>query len=431
VTSEEEKESSWSVICSTVQDWENLVASYKQSDKREDRKLYKLLQDCFLPEIREMFVEKKREERKKMQQQLSRRSSSRVEVLKKQQEERDRQLALQLAQETKKAKKEERDKRGRKRGRKRKLKGSDEDDEDDDDEEEDGNEQEDEEDIQGDREERAKQREMMKEMRARREAEKAVESKFREEVQQQRAKVKEKEDETKSAKRDKKEVSRKPRKPVRYDTDSDDTVPDVSSEASSRDQSPDVSEADSDDVYKPPKEYKSNSSSKTNFSNALIRAGTKSTKDSSLVLEKDKQKSIKEILNEKPVVRKSPGLLLQTAGKGLLNKPKESMKENGEIETSISRPSSGISFGLWGGHLPVEPSLISSNMSSSYDDKPSSVLTKDKKEESSKKVFSNWGGDFFKKNLDFRANTNRILEKLSKSSTDVNSSSAANGNGFS
>ena len=96
VTSEEEKESSWSVICSTVQDWENLVASYKQSDKREDRKLYKLLQDCFLPEIREMFVEKKREERKKMQQQLSRRSSSRVEVLKKQQEERDRQLALQV-----------------------------------------------------------------------------------------------------------------------------------------------------------------------------------------------------------------------------------------------------------------------------------------------------------------------------------------------
>ena len=85
-----------SVICSTIQDWENLVASYKQSDKREDRKLYKLLQDCFLPEIREMFVEKKREERKKMQQQLSRRSSSRVEVLKKQQEERDRQLALQV-----------------------------------------------------------------------------------------------------------------------------------------------------------------------------------------------------------------------------------------------------------------------------------------------------------------------------------------------
>ena len=42
-----------------------------------------------------------------------------------------------------------------------------------------------------DREERAKQREMMKEMRARREAERMVESKFRAEVLQQRAKAKE------------------------------------------------------------------------------------------------------------------------------------------------------------------------------------------------------------------------------------------------
>ena len=48
------------------------------------------------------------------------------------------------------------------------------------------------EDIQedGDREERAKQREMMKEMRARRDAEKMVETRFRDEVQQQRANVK-------------------------------------------------------------------------------------------------------------------------------------------------------------------------------------------------------------------------------------------------
>ena len=45
--------------------------------------------------------------------------------------------------------------------------------------------------MEGDREERAKQREMMKEMRARREAERMVESRFREEVIQQRAEVKE------------------------------------------------------------------------------------------------------------------------------------------------------------------------------------------------------------------------------------------------
>ena len=95
-SSEDESESRWSVACSTEEDWDDLVSFYRKSDRKEDRKLYKLLGDCFLPEIREMFVEKKREEKKKMQHQLSRRSSSRVEVLKKQQEERDRQLAEQV-----------------------------------------------------------------------------------------------------------------------------------------------------------------------------------------------------------------------------------------------------------------------------------------------------------------------------------------------
>ena len=44
------------------------------------------------------------------------------------------------------------------------------------------------------------------------------------------------------------------------------------------------------------------------------------------------------------------------------------------------------------------------------------------------KVFSNWGGEFFKKNLDYRANTNKILEKMnlnSKSNGDSNTSAAA------
>ena len=175
-------------------------------------------------------------------------------------------------------------------------------------------------------------------------------------------------------------------------------------------------------MYKPPKDYKS--SSRTIFSNALIRAGTKSTKDSSL--EKEKQKSIKEILTDKPVVRKTPGLLLQAAGKGLLNKAKDSPEEAPASMGSSPRRGSGISFGLWGGQLPVEQSIISSSFASSYDDKPGSVLGEDKKVESAKKVFSNWGGDFFKKNLDFRANTNRILEKLTKSASDVNGDPAEN-----
>ncbi len=40
------------------------------------------------------------------------------------------------------------------------------------------------------------------------------------------------------------------------------------------------------------------------------------------------------------------------------------------------------------------------------------LLMQEKVQEGAKKVFTNWGGDFFKKNLDFRANTNKILEKM-------------------
>ena len=95
-SSDEEQEPSWSVACLSEEDWENLVFKYKESRQREDRKLYRLLNDSFLPEIKEMFVEKEKEEKRKMQLLMSRRSSSRVEVLKKTQEERDRQLALQV-----------------------------------------------------------------------------------------------------------------------------------------------------------------------------------------------------------------------------------------------------------------------------------------------------------------------------------------------
>ena len=41
-----------------------------------------------------------------------------------------------------------------------------------------------------------------------------------------------------------------------------------------------------------------------------------------------------------------------------------------------------------------------------------SLLSPDKPDSSTKRIFSNWGGEFFKKNLDYRANTNKILEKM-------------------
>jgi len=84
------------VVCLREADWEKLTFKYKDSKKKEDRRLYRLLSESFIPEIKEMFVEKEKEENRKMQLAASKRSSTRVETLKKTQEERDRQLALMV-----------------------------------------------------------------------------------------------------------------------------------------------------------------------------------------------------------------------------------------------------------------------------------------------------------------------------------------------
>ena len=124
---------------------------------------------------------------------------------------------------------------------------------------------------------------------------------------------------------------------------------------------------------------------------------------------------------EPPKVRKTPGQLLQMAGTGLLNKAvnkaKEAEGEDDEEKGFSFGANSGISFGLWGGHLSVDQSAGNSSLTSGFDDKPFSMLGKDKQDSPAKKVFSNWGGDFFKKNLDYRANTNKILEKMQLSKT--------------
>jgi hypothetical protein len=74
--------------------------------------------------------------------------------------------------------------------------------------------------------------------------------------------------------------------------DSEDSTYGPASEAASASRSPEH------------KRKRSNSSRKSNFASALLRAGTKSTKDSTL---------------DKPL-RKSPGRLLETAGRSLLQR---------------------------------------------------------------------------------------------------------------
>ena len=272
------------------------------------------------------------------------------------------------------------------------------------------------------REDRAKQREMMKEMRARRAAEKLVEAKFGDEVSKQRSRAKQVGQEIiflfnlhqrcliqdpKPPPTKGKENGRKGRVSPVLDSNSDSDSPPPSD---------DESGSEDEDLYRPPREPRTSSAPRSTFPSALIRAGVKSTKDSTL---KEEKKSLKDLMVERPLVRKTPGLLLHTAGTGLLNKAggvkaKESLdgEEVPEKETLSFGTNSGISFGLWGGHLSVDQSAGNSSLNSAFDDKPFSLLGKDKKDQPVKKVFSNWGGDFFKKNLDYRANTNKILEKM-------------------
>jgi len=405
-SSEDEQDTSWSVVCLSEADWEILTYKYKDSREKEDRRLYRLLHDSFLPEIREMFIEKEKEDKRKMQLAVSQRSSSRVERLKKSQEERDRQLALMLAEENS-------DKKG-KRGRKRKseileeFNGTDE--------------------IQIERDDRAKQREMMKEMRATKTAEKMVEAHFTEDVIKQKSIKKEfepKDDKDTDSTQTNSTSNSPPRKRPEQDYF---PSSEEDSRESSRDSSPSsLSDMDSDDIYRPPRYAEGPKHPRTSsFTNALIKAGSKSTKDSAL--EKEKQKTLKELMLEKPIVRKTPGLLLQTAGTGLLNKRKEENKDdNGESKPFEIKTGSGISFGLWGGHLTVDQTSVSNIIGSGLDDKPFSFLSKDKKDEPTKKVFSNWGGDFFKKSLDFRANTNKILEKMQLNKITNEPNGATNG----
>ena len=96
-SSDEEQEPIWSVVCSTEEDWENLTLKYRESKEREDRRLYRLLSESFLPEIKEMFVEKQKEEKRKMQLEVSKRSATRRQALRKTQEEKDRQLAMTVS----------------------------------------------------------------------------------------------------------------------------------------------------------------------------------------------------------------------------------------------------------------------------------------------------------------------------------------------
>jgi len=419
VTSCISPKSSWSVACLTLQDWEKLTEKYKNSKAKMDRELFETLSESFLPEIVKMFAEKEREERRRMLMLQPKRASSRIERKKMEQEDRDRILAIKLEEE--RHLEEEYDIKLREERQ-----------------------QEDEVARERSREERIKQRDLMKAEREHR----AVE----------------------------RELGRKLLRHSDVGNDEDyalyqkiEVEDDASKERSNKYEPPlklsnvkeESDDSEEDESYQPSMEKLTGSASSTicnkkgksggSFANALLRVGTKSTKDSTL---------------DKPVQRK-PGRLLETAGRSLLQKrasitaatsssSSTSTKSGGSsvIATnntifnslSISSNKLSLSFGLYGGHLsvdhggplkqistisegPKDESCSTQNAGSftrsivstpkllqvPQDDENGAIVEKSVEKRQScftKKVFSNWGGEFFKKNLDYRANTNKILEKM-------------------
>ena len=61
-----------------------------------DRDLYETLNDNFLPEIVKMFIEKDKEDRRRLLLMQPKRASGRLEYKRREQEEKDRELAMKV-----------------------------------------------------------------------------------------------------------------------------------------------------------------------------------------------------------------------------------------------------------------------------------------------------------------------------------------------
>lgn len=59
----EQATGTWQVICYTEEDWEKLAAQLKGSTVKDEKALYRVLAEDFLPEIPRLFAEKERLQR--------------------------------------------------------------------------------------------------------------------------------------------------------------------------------------------------------------------------------------------------------------------------------------------------------------------------------------------------------------------------------
>merc|ERR1719237_1050104 len=68
----------WYLACSTEAHWNDLAAKYKKSKRKQDKELYEVLMENFMPEISKMFQDKEKEERIKLMM-MNKRSSNRLD----------------------------------------------------------------------------------------------------------------------------------------------------------------------------------------------------------------------------------------------------------------------------------------------------------------------------------------------------------------
>jgi len=87
----------WYLSCSSESEWNDIVANYKKSKKRQDKEIYQLLMENFMPDITSMFQEKIREENLKILM-MNKRSSSRLD---RKREEEERAFMLKVETERK------------------------------------------------------------------------------------------------------------------------------------------------------------------------------------------------------------------------------------------------------------------------------------------------------------------------------------------
>merc|ERR1719225_307293 len=110
----------WYLACSSEAHWNDLAAKYKKSKRKQDKELYEVLRDNFMPEIIKMFQDKEKEERIKLMM-MNKRSSNRLdrkraEKEKEFEEKRQREERMELERRVEEEKAARREKENKQKG---------------------------------------------------------------------------------------------------------------------------------------------------------------------------------------------------------------------------------------------------------------------------------------------------------------------------